>query len=76
LNEMIVNWAAGDGIIDTLEWAQDQGMHGWWCWIVQVGCNRRSLTCVAMAPRGWSYLGQSCHLLCWGTWVWLCCRMG
>jgi hypothetical protein len=29
LNEMIVNWAAGDGIIDTLEWAQDQGMHGW-----------------------------------------------
>ena len=29
LNETIVNWAAGDGIIDTLEWAQDQGMHGW-----------------------------------------------
>ena len=23
-----------------------------------------SLACVAMAPRGWSYLGQSCHLLC------------
>jgi hypothetical protein len=28
LNKTIVNWAAGDGIIDTLEWAQYQGMHG------------------------------------------------
>jgi hypothetical protein len=28
LREMIVNWEACAGQIDTLEWAQDQGMHG------------------------------------------------
>jgi hypothetical protein len=50
-------------------------MSVWWYWIVHMGCIQWSLACVAMAPRWWSYLGQSCHL-CWGTWVWLCCRMG
>jgi hypothetical protein len=29
-----------------------------------------------MAPKGWSYFGQSRHLLCWGRWVRLCCGMG
>jgi hypothetical protein len=28
LNETIVNGAAGDGIINTLKWAHDWGMHG------------------------------------------------
>jgi hypothetical protein len=28
LNKTIVSWTAGDGIIDTLEWAWDKGMHG------------------------------------------------
>jgi hypothetical protein len=66
LKPLIVNWAASYGQIDALEWARDQGMHGGAESAMHVCCmGRWSLACVAMAPRGWSYLGpQSCHLLC------------
>jgi hypothetical protein len=73
LNGSIVNWVACGRQIDALEWAWARGIH---CWIVHVCCMQRSIACVAMTLRGWSYLGQSCHLLCWWTWVWLCHRMG
>jgi hypothetical protein len=75
LEILIVHWAASGGMIDVLEWAWDQAMHGWWCWIMPACCMAWSLACVEMALRGWSYLGQSCHLLCWGKWVQSCCRM-
>jgi hypothetical protein len=62
LNKRVVNWAASGGQIDALEWARDQGMHGGaesCMFAAQYGHLH-----VAMAPRGWSYLGQLCHLLC------------
>jgi hypothetical protein len=64
LKELIVNWAASGGQIDALEWARDQGIHGGAASCMFAAATGRSLACVALAPRVWSYLGQLCHLLC------------
>jgi hypothetical protein len=62
--QMMVNWAASGGEIDALEWAWDQGIHGDAELCIWAAFKGHLLACVAMAPRGWSYLGQLCHLLC------------
>jgi hypothetical protein len=72
LNGSIVNCTASGGQIEALEWAWYWGMHGG----AESCMFAAQYACVAMALRGWSYLGQSCHLLCWWTWVQLCHRMG
>jgi hypothetical protein len=54
------------------DWCTRVGLglrHAWWHWIMPACCMAWSLACVEMTLRGWRYLGQLCHLLCWGKWV-------
>jgi hypothetical protein len=62
-----VHLAASGGMIDALEWARDRGMHGddaESCLHAAWHGHLHALKWLQEDPRGWSYLGQSCHLLC------------
>jgi hypothetical protein len=64
------------GHINALECAWDWGMYGDAESCMWAAFNDHLHVLKWLWEDGATWDSASCHLLCWGTWVQLCCRMG